>query len=96
MTGKYEASKSTPERAGKLLILERKAMELTAVEDVVSFDEDGAVLRTSLGMLAVEGEGLHVVKLDLEGGTLLLEGTINGLFYAEAGGAKKRAGRKLR
>ena len=93
MTERNEASKAKPAQAGKLLILERKAMELSAVEDVVSFDENGAVLRTALGMLAIEGEGLHVIRLDLEGGTLMLEGKINGLFYAEAGAAKKHGGR---
>ncbi len=71
-------------------------MELTGVEDVVSFDETGAVLRTTLGMLAVDGEELHVVKLDLAGGNVQIEGKVNGLIYSDGGSAKKAAKRLFR
>jgi sporulation protein YabP len=69
-------------------------MELSGVEDVVSFDENGAVLRTVLGMLAVDGENLHVVKLDLAGGNVSIEGKVNGFFYAD--GTAKKAKRFFR
>ena len=73
----------------------RTRAALTGVEDVVSFDENGAVLRTVLGMLAVDGEDLHVVKLDLAGGNVQIEGKVNGLIYSD-GGAKKAAKRLFR
>ena len=96
MTGKHEMEKQVPTDGQKLLMIDRKVMNITGVEDVVSFDETGAVLRTTLGMLAVDGEELHVVKLDLAGGAVVIEGKINGLFYSEAGGAKSRAKRLFR
>ena len=96
MTGKHDNTRPTGETVGKLFLSDRRHMEITAVEDVISFDENGAVLRTTPGMLAIEGEGLHVIRLDPDGGTLLLEGKINGLFYSEAGAAKKRSGRFFR
>ena len=80
----------------RLLLLNRATLELTGVEDVVSFDETGAVLKTNLGLLAVEGEELHVVKLDLAGGLLLIEGRIGGLFFSETGGMKKNGKRLFR
>ena len=62
----------------------------------IAVDETGAVLRTGLGMLALDGEDLHVVKLDLSGGSLKIEGKINGLFYSDAGNGKKAAKRLFR
>ncbi len=95
MTGKPESipSRAEPQR---LLLLDRRVLELTDVEDVISFDESGAVLRTGLGILALEGEDLHVVKLDLAGGSLKIEGKINGLMYSDAGQSKKAVKRLLR
>ena len=37
---------------------------------------------TSLGLLTVEGEGLHVEKLSLDMGELSLEGSIQSLCYS--------------
>lgn len=97
MTGKSEFQKQTLEKdSHRLLLLDRQALELCGVEDVVSFDETGAVLRTTLGMLAVDGEGLHVVRLDLAGGSLQIEGKVNGLFFSEAKGGGKGRSRRAR
>ncbi|MBE6621850.1 MAG: sporulation protein YabP [Ruminococcaceae bacterium] len=95
MTEKREPVNPRPE-GQRLLLLDRKVLELTDVEDVVSFDETGAVLRTGQGMLALDGEDLHVVMLDLSGGCLKIEGKINGLFYSDAGGGKKAVKRLFR
>lgn len=95
MTGKNETNGyKTNAGPQRLLLLDRQAMELSGVEDVVSFDETGAVLRTTLGMLAVDGEELHVVKLDLAGGSIQIEGKVNGLFFSEGKGGKGRRGLK--
>ncbi len=96
MTEKGEINRQVREEEQKLLIAERKTMQITGVLDVVSFDETGAVLRTSLGTLAVDGEELHMVKLDPANGSVALAGKINGVFYSEAGGAKNRAKRLFR
>ena len=95
MTEKTELTNARKE-AQRLCLLDRKVLELTDVEDVVSFDETGAVLRTGQGMLALDGEDLHVVMLDLSGGCLKIEGKINGLFYSDAGGGKKAVKRLFR
>ena len=39
----------------RLVLLDRKALELSGVRDVVSFDETNVVLETVCGMLAIEG-----------------------------------------
>ncbi len=61
----------------------RKLMTLTGIEDVISFDEESVVMRSSLGMLTVDGGELHIVKLELDGGNVMIEGNINGIFYMD-------------
>lgn len=86
-----------PDKPGqKLVITDRKVLDLTGVTDVVSFDETGAVLRTDMGILAVDGEGLHVTKLELANGIIIFTGKINGLLYTDSSGAKTRAKRLFR
>lgn len=53
------------------------------MEGVESFDEATIVLTTSEGSLIVRGEGLHIEKLSLDGGDLLVEGTVESLTYEE-------------
>ncbi len=96
MTGTTGTGKPSLREEQRLVLTDRSKMTLSGVEDVVSFDETGAVFRTGLGTLAIDGEGLHVVKLDLAGGDVEIEGKVNGLFYSEAGGAKSRAKRLFR
>lgn len=93
-----ERNEITPQKTNagsqRLVLFDRQSLELTGIEDVVSFDEAGAVLSTSLGMLAVDGEDLHVVKLDLAGGSIQIEGKVNGLFFSAGKGGKGRRGAK--
>ena len=46
------------------------------VVDVQSFDEDQVLLETVRGMLVVRGQGLHVERLQLEAGELIVEGKV--------------------
>ena len=79
-----------------LTMQSRKLLTLTGAEDVCSFDERNIVIRTVCGLLSVDGEGLHILKLDTDRGELSIEGTVNGLFYMEqrgdtTGGKKRRS-----
>ena len=44
----------------KLTLNERNQLNMTGVAEVVSFDETEVVLRTSLGTLIVQGQGLKL------------------------------------
>ena len=66
------------------LILEnRRALTVSGVSDVDSFDDMTVVIYTELGELTVKGEGLHIYKLSIETGVLTLEGQIYSLAYSE-------------
>ena len=67
----------------KLQLNERKSLTMTGVTEVVSFDETAVVLQTSLGLLIVQGQQLSLKNLSLEGGQVMVEGTISALSYEE-------------
>ena len=71
---------STPHQA---ILQDRNRLDLTGVSDVDSFDDVVVVAYTSLGELTIRGKNLHVRQLDLDGGSLSLEGQIDSLSYAD-------------
>jgi sporulation protein YabP len=62
---------------------ERRSLRVFGVKEVDSFDEFGAVLKTDMGELTVEGEELKIGTLDIDRGEVALNGKINGLFYSD-------------
>lgn len=75
--------KHTPAQPHQMILQDRKQLELTGVSDVDSFDENIIIAYTSLGELTVRGRGLHIRRLDLESGSLSLEGQVDTLTYSE-------------
>jgi len=67
----------------KLSLEERKKLTMTGVTEVVSFEDGAVVLRTALGTLVVQGQGLQLKTLSLEGGQVAVEGTVSALSYEE-------------
>lgn len=66
-----------------LTLLSRKALTMTGVTEVVSFDETAVVLQTGLGLLMVHGQGLQLKQLSVDGGQVRVDGTITALIYEE-------------
>ena len=61
----------------------RKKLTMTGVTEVVSFDETAVVLKTSLGLLTVQGQDLKLKTLSLDGGQVAVDGQIFALVYEE-------------
>ena len=77
------------------VILEgREKLSISGVLDVQSFDEQQVLLETVRGMLVVRGQGLHVERLQLEAGELIVEGEVGLVEYDDSmqprGGLLKR------
>ena len=62
---------------------ERKKLTVSGVAEVVSFEENAVVLRTSRGTLLVRGQDLHLKTLSLDGGQVAVDGTVTALIYEE-------------
>lgn len=72
-----------------LTLESRQKAVVTGVESVDSFNEQMVVLATTAGTLTLLGAQLHVSRLNLEDGQLLVEGEIDALEYDD----RRAAGR---
>ena len=59
----------------------RRLLTLSGVEDVSGFDEQTINVRLSEMTLVVKGSGLHISKLNLESGDVVIDGSISSLQY---------------
>lgn len=66
-----------------LNLVERSRLTMTGVSEVLSFDDSAVLLRTSQGVLTVQGRELQLKNLSLEGGQVAVEGNIHALVYEE-------------
>ena len=68
----------------KLTLNERKYLTVSGVHEVLSFDDQAIVLRTSMGILTVHGQNLQLRSLSPEAGQVVTEGTVAALIYQES------------
>lgn len=80
-----------PSRNYGLVMDKREQISLTGVNDVLSFDETGVVLRTEGGEVSILGADLHVKRLMLEEGQLVIVGAIDAITYQDHKPPKKAA-----
>ena len=86
------------ERQGhEIFVGMRKEMRVTGVTEVVSFDENCVVLKSSCGEMTVEGSDLRVGTLDTDRGLVSLSGKVDTIYYTDESPKEKRGlGRLLR
>lgn len=61
----------------------RQLVSVTGVKDVESFNDQEVMLITESGGLRIEGSSLHITKLNLDDGQVILEGEIAALDYED-------------
>lgn len=66
----------------KVIISERKQMEITGVVDISAFDESQVYLKTSCGHVRISGKNLHVTSLLPNENKAMIEGTIDSFYYS--------------
>ncbi len=59
----------------------KERMTVSAVQDVDTFNEGKIILYIADDTLIIEGDDLHIQKLDVASGELLIEGEIYGITY---------------
>lgn len=64
-------------------IIDREKTEITGVIEVVSFDEETAILETTAGVIVLKGQNIHMSSLNLNTGEVGVEGYITALSYSE-------------
>ena len=73
-----------------LTLRDRHDLSLDGILNVIAFDEACVILSTVEGGMSVEGEGLHITRLDLAGGCLSLEGRVSAILYTGEEKGEKR------
>lgn len=64
-------------------IIERKNILVTGVKKIESFDDTEFLMDTVLGMLALKGEGLELLKLDTLQGSVSIKGLLKSFTYVD-------------
>ena len=77
-------------QAHKINIDMRKAMTVSGVKEVISFDEETVILKSICGEINIEGAELKIGTLDTEKGIVELEGRIDSIYYFNDNGETKR------
>lgn len=67
----------------KLTLIQRSALTMTGVTEVVSFDDNSVILQTNMGTLTVQGQQLQLKNLSLDGGQIEISGSVSALIYEE-------------
>ena len=73
---------------------ERRKAVIAGVREVLAFDENQVILKTDAGEICLNGTELHVTKLMLEEGQLLVEGHGDGFWYNDPKFRRPRWGKK--
>ena len=85
----YEDVRTAPGGGHRVVLEDREQLTASGVEEVESFDEGTILLTTAQGELEIQGEGLHIEKLSLDGGDLKVEGLVTALIYQQDRGRER-------
>ncbi|MDD3244125.1 MAG: sporulation protein YabP [Eubacteriales bacterium] len=61
----------------------REKVVLSGVLDVESFDETSVYLDTDVGLATITGKDLHINRLNIDDGQLVIEGFITSVVYED-------------
>ena len=64
-----------------IILKDRKNMVMSGITNVESFDENEVVAYTELGSLSIKGKNLHINKINVDNGNLILDGEIDSITY---------------
>lgn len=73
----------------ELCLVSRNELSVCGITDVLSFDDTTIMLDTVMGKLTVDGSELHIKSLDVEQGSISVDGKISGLNYADEAETRK-------
>lgn len=68
-------------RSHSIMLDARAKLSMTGIEDVNGFNEETVSVKTTCGTLIIKGEKLHIEKLNLETGDVVIDGRINSMQY---------------
>lgn len=73
-----------------VILKSRKRLEMSGINDVLSYDEKEILVQTEGTEVSIEGDGLKIERFDAENGELIVNGLIIGIFYFVKEATKKK------
>ena len=67
----------------RILLYNRNELRLDGIRRVLSFLETEASVVSALGLLQITGKEMHLEKLDLDSGEMIVTGRIDSLYYPD-------------
>ena len=61
----------------------RERLNVTGINDILSFDDQVVILSTDLGMLTIKGSELKINKLNIDESEVKIEGNISSISYSQ-------------
>ena len=80
------------ENKQQIVITDKNKVEIDEVIYVMAFDEEGILIDTSLGKIAVEGTNLKMENFEKASKKILISGNVNGVYYLEKRDKKRGRG----
>lgn len=84
---------NTASREHALTLHNREVLKITAVNEVLSFDEATVSMSVGDSVLTISGSSLSVSSLSLENGDVTVCGMIDAIVYLDGAKRKKGIGR---
>ena len=81
-------------KSQRLLVVDRKRIEIDGVTAILGFEEDYARLETNMGNLLIEGENIKIENLSKDNGRIQLSGSFYLLEYDNPYDKKKKRKRQ--
>lgn len=85
-----EEKKIVKNKMQNIILESRQKMTVSGVLDVENFNDECITMDTELGILIIKGYDLHINKLSLDNGELVIEGDIYSCEYDDREGAKSK------
>jgi sporulation protein YabP len=80
----YEDKRPQGEVINNVVMENRSRISVSGVTDVESFNEQEVIMGTVRGTLSVHGDGLHMERLSVDSGDVLITGSVDGIEYEDS------------
>ena len=76
-------SQNQLEQPHRLTLDSRSRLSITGVLEVESFDDTEILLTSTRGPLAIRGQALRLQQLSIDGGQVLVDGSVDSIVYEQ-------------
>lgn len=86
---KMVAEEKNPAWRHQITLVDREELTVNGVVNLGSYDEKEIVMETEQGILVVRGADLNITQLNLDKGSITIDGSIKALTYDDSSRNKR-------